>query len=117
MRGGGFHLILVGTIRAIQHGLGEFQEPVAEIIPGEAITSLRIIIEAEAFQGCIGFGQRRIAHIQNPARKWQPRRGGIKPCHLHNAIHFAKPRRVPDFGGEGAIAFHPLPAELDVASR
>ena len=53
MRGGGFHLILVGTIRAIQHGLGEFQEPIAEIIPGKAIAGLGIIIEAEAFQSGI----------------------------------------------------------------
>ena len=61
------HFVLIRAIRAIQHGLGEFQEPIAEIIPGEAITGLGVIIEAEAIQRSIRLSQCRIGRIQNPA--------------------------------------------------
>ena len=117
VRSNALYLALFGAIRAVQDGLGEFEKPVTEEIPSEAINSARIIIEAETFQRDIRLSQGRIGRIQNPAREWQLGRSRIKPGHRRNAIHFAKPRRIPDFGGKGPIAFHPLPAKFDISPR
>ena len=72
------HLLLVGAVRPGQHGLGEFDEPVAEVAAGEAEAGGGVFVEAERLQR-----RRRLRHgavggVEDPARERQARGGGVE---------------------------------------
>ena len=107
-------------IRAVAFGknrLGEFDEPVTEGIPREAVAHGGVVIEAIQFQRRRCLGHRFVGLVENPAIQRQTRRAGVKGGIRHHIVHFAETGNVPEFGDEAAIGFHARRAQLHVPAR
>ena len=113
--GGGAGLRPGRAVGTGQHRLGELQIPVAEDIPGEVVDRARRRVEAVGVEGCgHGAGRTRgLAH--DPAVDPALGLRGIEAGDRRTAIGLAEARRVPELGGEVAVAGDAALGELDVA--
>ena len=113
-RGLGFRLgVFVG---ALEDGLGELQVPVAERAPGEVIEGVRRLVELVGLHGphhpTGGFH-----HVaDDPAVDRLPARRGIEAGPGPAPVHLAEAGRVPQLGGEVAVALDPAFRQPDVAA-
>ncbi|GJE71505.1 hypothetical protein CHKEEEPN_3051 [Methylorubrum podarium] len=101
---------------ALQHGLGEFEIPVAEHVPDEAVGGRRRVVEAVDGDG-VGHLRHRLGGLGE--RPGVERLGhGLGPVVglEFAAVHLGEAGRVPELGREVAVALDPLGPELDVAA-
>ncbi len=107
---------LGGFVRAGEDRLDQLDIPVAIDVPRELIERRRGLI-VFVFLDRLGHGIARARRLaRNPAVDGDARRHRIEIRVMRHAIHFGKARRVPQLGGEVAVAFHALLGELDVAA-
>ena len=106
-------LALRRVVRAEEHGLGELDEPVAEIVPEEAVERERRVVEPVGVEPRVRRVDRQIEAREDPAVRERRR-------HRHRAIerdagevlrHEA--RRVPHLVGEVSVPLDALRRERD----
>ena len=105
-----------GGVVAVQCRLGELDEPVAEVVPGELVQRLRQQVEAVGGEVLLGFGGGLRQLREDPAlgigaaaaaRRVKLRAFGV---HQHEA------RGVPQLVAEVLVALGAAQVELDVAA-
>jgi hypothetical protein len=114
---GALHLLLLRPVRAVQHRLGEFQEPVAEGVPGEAVAGASRSRRSGRPPARHSPPPPRRSHRGSSATAAASPKRRVEIAARRDPVHLAEARGVPDLGGEGAIALDPLLRELDVAPR
>ena len=102
-----------------QQRLGEFQIPVAVLVPGEIVNGGCIKIESIRFHRALGDGHQVIGARQDPA-VGQAQGGvtleiGIAGVGIL-AVHLNEPSRVPQLVAEVAVAVDPVQVEAHVAA-
>ena len=114
---GGHGARLLGSrlVASGQDRLDQLEIPVAVDMPDEVIDGAGRLVEAEGFERFGHGGCRPLALAGDPAIDGKLGRAWREIASRPTAIDLRKPRRVPQLGGEVAVALHAAVAQLDVA--
>ena len=99
---------------ALQHGLGEFEMPVAEHAPDEPVGRIGGVVEAIGLDRAGRFRRSRSGLAQDPAVERFAHARRIEALDPEAAVDLGEARGVPELGREVAVALDPRFAELDV---
>ena len=100
----------------LEEGLGEFEVPVAEGVPREAVGAVGRVVEAVGLDRARHLGERLGRLAQHPAVQRQPDLARVEAGDADTAVHLGEAGGVPDLGREAAVALDALHRELDVAA-
>ena len=103
-------------IAAVERGLGQFQEPVAEFVPGKFVQRLRQQVETVAGVMRFGFGSDLVQAREDPFFGVGLHCGGASRCCKAFGVHQHEARGVPQLVAEVLVAFGATHVELDVAA-
>src|SRR5690606_36367851 len=102
---------------AVERGLGQFHEPVAELVPGELVQRLREQVETVGGEVLRGLGRGGGEAGEDPllgvGGRRRRGRGGVEALRVHQ--HEAG--RVPQLVAEVLVALGAAEVDLDVAAR
>ena len=122
-------LLFVGGFREVEAELDDFEVPVAKAAPEELVDQIRRVVVAVVFEGLIDIGSGCVEFSNDPTRFERIGRArggyGAERCGIDGDSDFCgavdvleeEAGGVPDFVGEGAIAFGSRDVEGDVGAR
>jgi len=113
--GHGARFVLGAAVGALQHRLGQFEIPVAEDVPYEAIGRARGFVELVGLDRLGDLAHGPAGLVRDPAVERFLRRRRVEARHGRAMVDFREAASVPQLGCEIAVAFDPLGGELDVA--
>ena len=96
------------ALLAHQHGLGEFEIPVAIDVPDEPVDRGRRIVETIGFDRLGDLARRARGFMRDPAVQRLRQPGGVEIRRQRAAVHFGKAAGIPELGREIAVALDAL---------
>ncbi len=105
-----------GLVLALQHGLGQFQVPVAELVPGEFVQRRGGVVEAVVGEALVVVGDGMAQARDDPAVDHLRRNGARRRDRLALGHQQHEARGIPQLVAEVAVARHASEFEADVAA-